>query len=105
MNKTISAIFSGKLHELPPEQIRVALFFMGFLEYFFYVANITLITSDVELLFKIPPVMMLTYVWDSSHDIYYTLGVDIWKDKLTRRYEKIGSCLGAGVSLWLFPHL
>lgn len=96
-------MFKGKMYELPKPQLRLVLFLMAFIEYGFHILWVSLIVSSNEN--RVLYGMVVTLFWDTMHDSYYTLGTDTWRDVWTRRSEKLGSCLGAGVSLYLFPHL
>jgi len=86
------------LWEMQGWRLRSALFAIGFVEDFCYLTYLQLAVRGYVL-----PVIVFVYLWQSLHDIYYTLGPDAWRDRWNRRAEKAGSALGAGVALWVFP--
>jgi hypothetical protein len=87
-----------KLWELKGTPLYIALFLIGFAEDFCYMLWLSMATRGYIL-----PVIVFVYFWQSLHDIYYTLDASTWRDANTRRAEKLGSALGAGCSLLLFP--
>jgi hypothetical protein len=74
------------------------LFFAGLVEDFCFLFWIFLASRGMIL-----PVMLFVYLWSSVRDSYYSIPSEVWQDPKTRRFEKLGSALGAGLSLYLFP--
>ena len=86
------------LWEIRGWPLYVMLFFAGFIEDFAYLGWLSLATHGYVI-----TTAVFVYLWHSLHDLYYSIPNTVWQDKRTRRAEKLGSALGAGLSLYLFP--
>ena len=87
-----------KLWELRGWRLNLALFTTGLLEDFFFIGYM-LLANAREYLWVMP----FVYLWQSMHDSYYGIPSEVWQLPNTRRFEKLGSTIGAGLSLYLFP--
>jgi hypothetical protein len=90
--------FQLRIWEWRGPKLWAALFMIGAAEEFMYIGWLALATRG-----EIVWVMIFLYIWQSMHDVYYTIENSVWQDPNTRRAEKIGSMLGGGLSLILFP--
>ena len=86
------------VHDWRGKKLYTYLFFSGFVEDFCFLFWIFLASRGMIL-----PVMLFVYVWSSVRDSDYAIPTEVWQDPRTRRFEKLGSALGAGVSLYFFP--
>jgi hypothetical protein len=90
--------FNTRVYHWRGRKLYAYLFFSGFVEDFCFLFWIFLASRGM-----IFPVMLFVYLWSSVRDSYYAIPTEVWQDPQTRRFEKLGSALGAGVSLYFFP--
>jgi hypothetical protein len=90
--------FNKRVYELRGKQLYAYLFFAGLVEDFCFLFWIYLASQGMII-----QVMIFVYLWTSIRDSYYSIPTEVWQDPNTRRFEKLGSALGAGSSLYLFP--
>jgi hypothetical protein len=88
-----------KLWELKGWKLHAALFTTGFLEDICFVVYLVLVQRGEWVW-----VMFFVYAWQSMHDLYYCLDQSQWRDTKLRRFEKIGSALGAAFTVKFFPN-
>lgn len=91
-------LWNMRIYEWRGWKLNTYLFLSGAAEDFCFMFWLFLATKGLIL-----PVIIFVYFWSSLKDSYYAIPASVWQDPNTRRFEKLGSAVGAGLSLYLFP--